>query len=149
MLCMACSRDDDAETIRKHIAEGAALAEAHEIGDLLNLTTEDVRAMDMDRRGIKGVLWRVFRQYGGFALLYPRPTITIAEGARDASTQFPFLIVRKTIDIPGLQHLREDPLAWVDAVGDQADLYRLRLEWIKQDGNWLVDHAHLERFGRE
>jgi hypothetical protein len=151
LFCMACSRDNDAETIRARIAEGAALAEAHDIGGLLKLATGEIRAMpmDMDRRGIKGVLWRTFRHYGDVAIMYPRPTIDIDDGARDASTQFPFMIVKKKITIPGLDALRDDPLAWVDAVGDQADLYRLRLQWVKHDGDWLVDRAYLERFGRD
>jgi hypothetical protein len=147
-VCSACTRDRDDERIRQRIAEGAGLAEAHEIGDLLELTTEQIRAMPMrlDRRGIKGFLWQTFRHYGTFALLYPRPTIEIAEDAREATTEFPFLIVKKALDIPGLDALRDDPMAWVDAVDDQADLYRLRLQWIKQDGDWLVDLAFLERF---
>ena len=148
ILCMACARDDDAEQIRKRITEGAALAEAHEIGSLLELASEEIRAMPMnlDRRGIKGILWQAFRRYGSFALLYPRPTVEIVEDAREATTEFPFLIVKKEMTIPGLEELRNDPLAWVDTVGDQADLYRLRLQWIKQDGDWLVDRAFLERF---
>ena len=148
ILCMACARDDDAEQIRKRIAEGARLAEAHDIGSLLKLTAEEIRAMPMnlDRRSIKGVLWQTFKRYGTFGILYPRPTIEIVEGGHEATSRFPFLIVKKALSIPGLEELRTDPLAWVDTVGDQADLYRLRLQWIKQDGDWLVDRAFLERF---
>ena len=148
ILFMACSRGNDAEEIRKHIAKGAALAEAHETGTLLQLATDDIRAMPMnlDRRGIKGVLWQSFKRYGSFAVLYPRPTIEIDANARDASNQFPFLIVKQAVALPGLAELRNDPLAWIAAVGDQADLYRLRMQWIKHDGAWLVDLAVLERF---
>jgi len=148
ILFMACSRGNDAEEIRKHIAKGAALAEAHETGTLLQLATDDIRAMPMnlDRRGIKGVLWQSFKRYGSFAVLYPRPTIEIAENAGEASTHLPFLIVKKTFSLPGLEELRDHPLAWVAAVGDVADLYSLRLQWVKQDGGWLVELAFLERF---
>jgi len=147
-LCLACTRDNDVEQIRKRIAAGTDLAEAHEIGSLLKLASEEIRAMPMnlDRRGIKGVLWQTFKRYGTFSILYPRPAIEIAEGGREASTRFPFLIVKKKNPIPGLEALRNDPLAWVDAIGDAADLYSLRLQWIKQDGEWLVGWAFLERF---
>jgi len=147
-LFMACSRGNDTEQIRKRIADGAALAEAHEVGKLLKLASEDIRAMPMnlDSRGIKGALWQAFKRYGSFAVLYPRPTIEIDANARDASTQFPFLIVKQAVALPGLAELRNDPLAWIAAVGDQADLYRLRMQWIKHDGAWLVDLAVLERF---
>ena len=147
-LCLACARDNDAEQIRTRIAAGIDLAEAHEIGGLLKLASEEIRAMPMnlDRRGIKGVLWQSFKRYGAFVILYPRPTIEIGENAEEASTRFPFLIVKKENPIPGLEGVRDDPMAWVDAIDDAADLYSLRLEWIKQDGDWLVALAFLERF---
>jgi len=147
-LYTACTRDDDSEQIRMHIAEGVNLAEAHAIGDLLQLATKDLRAMPMnlDRRGVKGVLWQAFKHYGAFTVLYPRPTIAITADAREATTQFPFLIIKKGNPIPGLEKLRDNPMAWIDAVGDAADLYHLRLQWIKKDGDWRVDLAWLERF---
>jgi hypothetical protein len=150
ILCAACSRGDDAKQIQARIAKGAALAEAHEIGDLLQLATKNIRAMPMNlkRSEIRGVLWRTFRYYEAFAILYPRPAIALAENGREAQTEFPFLIVKKEGRIPGLEKLRDDPAGWLEAVGENADLYHLRLEWIKQDGHWLVELAVLERFGR-
>lgn len=53
-ICAGCSSSDDGEKIRTLIAKGAALAEAHDIGGMLELASNDVRAMpmDLDRRGI-------------------------------------------------------------------------------------------------
>lgn len=148
-LCVSCSRGDDAEQIRTQITKGAELAESHDIGGLLRLAARDVVAMPMnlDRSGIRAVLWRTFKTYGPLAVFYPRPEIEVNPAAGEASTRFPFLIVRKAHDLPGLETLRDDPMAWIEAVGDTADLYNLQLEWIRKDGEWVVDRAFLERFG--
>jgi len=148
VLCMSCSRGDDADKIRTQIASGATLAETHDIGGLLRLATRDIVAMPMnlDRSGIRAVLWRTFKTYGPLAVFYPRPEIEINAAAGEASTRFPFLIVRKEHDLPGLDTLRDDPMAWIEAVGDKADLYNLQLEWIQKNGEWVVDRAFLERF---
>ncbi|WP_319522850.1 hypothetical protein [uncultured Desulfosarcina sp.] len=148
VLCMSCTRGDDAEKIRAQIARGAELAEAHDIGGLLKMASKEVVAMPMnlDRNGIRAVLWRTFRYYGPLAVFYPRPEIEISEKADEASARFPFLIVRKEHDMPGLDTLRNDPVAWIEAVGDKADLYSLQLEWIRKNGEWIVDRAFLERF---
>jgi hypothetical protein len=144
----ACTRGDNSDKIRARIARGAELAEAHDIGGLLKLASKEVVAMPMnlDCNGIRAVLWRTFNYYGPLAVFYPRPEIEINATAGEASTRFPFLIVRKEHDIPGLDTLRDDPVAWLEAVGDKADLCNLQLEWIQRDGEWIVDRAFLERF---
>jgi hypothetical protein len=147
-ICAGCTRSDDADKIRALIAKGAASAEAHDIGDILDLATRDVRAMPMDlnRQGIKGVLWRTFQHYGPLKVLYPHPPVELKTGADEGSATFPFLIVKKEQAIPGLDRLRDDPLAWLEAIGENADLYRIRLELTKLDGNWRVHRANLEHF---
>ena len=147
-LCVACSRPDEDEKIRALIASGAMLAEAHDIAGMLVLASENIRAMPMDlnRRGIKGVLWRTFNYYGPLSILYPRPAVEIKKDVDEAWAEFPFLIVKKEQTIPGLEKLREDPMAWIEAIGKHADLYHLRVLLIRQNGDWLVDSVHLERF---
>lgn len=147
-LCVACSRSDDVGKIRALIANGAMMAEAHDIAGLLKLASEDIRAMPMDlnRRGIKGALWRTFNYYGPLNILYPRPAVEINNDGDEARASFPFLIVKKEQKIPGLEGLREDPMAWIEAIGKHADLYHLRVLLIRQNGDWLVDSVHLERF---
>ena len=147
-LCVACSRTDEGDKIRALIANGAVLAEAHDIAGMLALASEDIRAMPMDlnRRGIKGVLWRTFNYYGPLSILYPRPVVEIKNDVDEAWAEFPFLIVKKEQNIPGLEKLREDPMAWIEAIGKHADLYHLRLMMIQHKGDWLVDSVHLERF---
>lgn len=147
-VLLACAGKDDTAAIRELIAKGKALAEAHDISGLLDLTTDDVRAtpMDLDRRGIKGLLWRTFNYYGPMNIVYPRPDIEIQKNATDASASFPFLILKKERTLPGLEALRDDPKAWIDAIGENADLYRLQLQLKRQDRKWLVNRVGLERF---
>lgn len=147
-LLAGCSKQGDEEEIRSLIAKGAALAEAHDIAGMLALTTAAVRAMpmDLDRREIRGLLWRTFTYYGPLEILYPRPVVEIDDQINEASAQLPFLIVKKDHPFKDLEGLSDDPMAWIDAIGKTADFYRLRLQWIKQDGRWLVDRAFLEPF---
>ena len=147
-VCAACSSQDDTAKIRALIDQGAALVEAHDIPGMLKLASGDIRAMpmDLDQRGIQAVLWRTFKVYGPLKILYPRPVVEINEAAENASAQVPFLIVKKDHPFQDLEILRDSPMAWVEAIGQTADLYRLQLQWVKRDGTWLVDRALLERF---
>lgn len=147
-ICSACSGQNDAEKIRALIHNGAVLAEAHDIAGMLKLASADVRAMPMDlnRREIRAVLWQTFKYYGPISILYPRPDVEVNNDADEASAAFPFLILKKERRIPDLDQLRDDPAAWIEAIGKTADLYRLRLLLTKQDGDWFVKRAFLERF---
>ena len=145
---LACNNKDDVEQIRSIIKSAAALAESHDISGLLDLTSEDVKAMPMNlgRNGIRGILWRAFKYYGQISVLYPRPKIEVQQDRDIASARFPFLIVKTEQPIPNLEKLRNDPKAWVDAIGETADLYRLQLELFRQDSLWRVSHVVLEHF---
>ena len=79
-------------------------------------------------------------------ILYPRPAVEIDAAGHDASAHLPFLIVKKGHPFKDLEGFRNDPVAWVEAIGETADLYRLRLQLTRQDGDWLVARAFLERF---
>ena len=144
----ACSHEDDTETIRTLIRRGAALAEQHDMGGILDLTSEEFRAQpgDLDRNKVKGVLWRAFHYYGDFRVLHPRPGVTLSEDGRSASAGCPFLIVKKDVSLPGLQELYDNPRVWVKEAGEKADLYRLTLGLRKKGDDWMVQEAHLERF---
>jgi hypothetical protein len=147
-LFFGCADGDDKEAIRALIQQGVDLAESQEIGDLMDLTTDDFIAGpgDMGRRETKRILWLAFRHYKSFKVLYPRPDVDLEEGASRASSSFPFLIVKKEKSFPKLNELYDDPKKWLGAVGERADLYRLQIELTKQGGDWLVQKAHLARF---
>ncbi|MBN1103533.1 MAG: hypothetical protein JXL84_09000 [Deltaproteobacteria bacterium] len=144
----SCSGTDDVTAIRNVVKEGARLGEKHELGEIFELTTEDFTALPgkLDRRETRRILWLAFRHYGEFRILYPRPGVEVQSDRRSASAVFPFLIVRKDASFPNLKDLVEDPQRWLDAVGENADLYRLKLDLIKEGAGWRVRQAHIQRF---
>ncbi len=144
----SCSSKDEETTIRELVKKGAKLGEEQDIKGLMNLTTEDFLALpgDLGRQETRRILFVAFRHYQDFKILYPRPNVELKPDKRSASAVFPFLIVKKEMALPKLKELYEDPQRWLETVGENADLYRLKLEWIKQNGDWLVRQARLERF---
>jgi hypothetical protein len=144
----SCSSKDEETAIRELVKKGATLGEEQDIKGLMNLTTEDFLAMpgDLGRQETRRILFVAFRHYQDFKILYPRPSVDLKPDKRSASAVFPFLIVKKETTLPKLKELYEDPQRWLETVGENADLYRLKLEWTKQNGDWLVRLARLERF---
>jgi hypothetical protein len=149
VLCMAsCAEKDDVRAIRTLIKEGAVLAEKHDIGGILALASEDLQALpgELDRQQVRGVLWRAFKYYGALKVIYPRPAVDVEKDNDHALARFPFLIVKREHSLPRLEALYNDPQGWLDEVGENADLYRLKLDLIKKRGGWIVREVHLERF---
>ena len=144
----SCSSKDEESAIRELIKKGATLGEEQDIKGLMNLTTEDLLVLpgDLGRQETRRILFAAFRHYQDFKILYPRPSVELKPDKRSASAGFPFLIVKKETTLPKLKGLYEDPQRWLETVGENADLYRLKLECLKQDGDWLVKQARLERF---
>jgi hypothetical protein len=144
----SCSSKDEETAIRELVKKGATLGEEQDIKGLMNLTTEDFLALpgDLGRQETRRILFVAFRHYQDFKILYPRPNVELKPDKSSASAVFPFLIVKKETTLPKLKELYEDPQRWLETVGENADLYRLKLEWVKQNGDWLVRQARLERF---
>ena len=145
---VSCSSKDEETAIRELVKKGATLGEERDIRGLMNLTTEDFLALpgDLGNQETRRILFLAFRHYGELKILYPRPNVDLKPDKRSASAVFPFLIVKKETTLPKLKELYEDPQRWLETVGENADLYRLKLEWVKQNGDWLVRQARLERF---
>jgi len=149
ILCMAsCAEGDDVRAIRALIKQGAQLAEKHDIAGIMGLASEDLKVLPgpLDRRQVRGVLWRAFKYYGALKVIYPRPAVDVEEDRHRALAQVPFLIVKKEHVLPKLESLYDDPQGWLDEVGENADLYRFKLDLVKNGGDWLVHEVHLERF---
>jgi hypothetical protein len=147
-LLPSCPDKDDTEAIHRLIRKGAKLAEEHDVGELMQMTSEDFSAMP-GKRGrdeVRGILWMAFRHYRQFKILYPEPGIDLLAGGDGATSRIYFLIVRKDRSYPDLNALYRDPQGWVEAVGENADLYRLTLDWARKKGDWIVTRAHLEPF---
>ena len=144
----SCSKTDQSEEIRRLVTRGVKLAEEHDIGGLIEHTTENFLANpgQYNQRAVRGILFRAFSYYGEFKILYPRPIVELAPGDQTASAKVYFLIVRKDISMPKLDLLYNDPKGWLAETGENADLYRLNLEFLKKKGKWLVKLALLESF---
>ncbi|MBI5586366.1 MAG: hypothetical protein HY892_21350 [Deltaproteobacteria bacterium] len=148
LLASACSREDDVVTLQALIKKGSALAEKHDIPGLLGLTSGDFTASPggHDRQGVKGILGLAFRHYGPLRVLYPRPGIDLGPSKQRASGTVYFMIVKKELSYPGLEALYSNPRAWLAEAGENADLYRLKLEFKKTSGKWIVVSARLDPF---
>jgi hypothetical protein len=148
LLVLSCSRKADVEMIRQLVERGATLAENHETDGLMKLVSDDFLAMpgQHDRVSVVQILWVAFKYYGQFEVLYPEPSIDFKEGANVAFASIHFLIVKKDRSYPNLKGLYKDPQAWLEAVGENADLYRLKLELLKGSDHWVVRRAYLEGF---
>ena len=148
LLLAACGKEDDTEQIRKLIKEGAKLAEEHSAAGLFELTTEDfvARPGEHDHQQVRGILWFAFNHYGKFSVLYPEPSVALEPSGRQATATVYFMIVKKDRSVPELKNLYQDPRGWLEEVGESADLYRLKLELVKKEGDWLVRSALLEPF---
>ena len=147
---VSCATDDDSTAIRELIKQGKSLSEKQDLRGLMQLTTDEFLALpgDLNRRETKRILWMAFRYYQSFKVVYPRPDVQLAKDSVTASAIFPFLIVKEEHSFPKLEELYENPKGWLEAVGESADLYRLKLELIKEGGDWLVRKALLEKFTR-
>jgi hypothetical protein len=148
LLSPSCAKEDEAEKIRSLIKEGVELAEKHDISGLIAFTTEDFIAQPgkHDSREVRRILWFAFNHYGTFRIIYPEPSVDLRSEDREASARVYFLIVKKGQATPKVQDLYKDPQGWIEEVGDTADLYRLSLDLVKKNGDWLVNGALLEPF---
>ena len=148
LVASACSQEDDAAAIRKLVQKGAALAEAHDISGLMELTTEDIVGQPgaYNRPAIKRIIWLALKRYGQIKILYPKPSVALLDEDNRASCGVYLLIVKKDRTIPDLKDLYEEPRRWLETVGENADLFQVKLQLLKKDGKWLVNQAHLEGF---
>ena len=148
LLQPSCTPKDETEVIHRLIEKGANLAEKHDVGGLMELTTSGFSGLPgkRDRDEVRGILFMAFRHYREFRILYPQPGVDLEEGGDTATATVYFLIVREDGSYPGLKDLYDDPGGWLDEVGENADLYRLKLDLVKKEGDWLTAQAHLEPF---
>jgi hypothetical protein len=148
LLLSSCSEKDDVTVIRQLIEQGAKLAENQDINGLMKLTTGDFIALPgkHDNREVKTIIWLAFKHYRKFKILYPEPVISLQTNSDSALATVTFLIVKKEQSLPDLNKLWRNPEKWLKELGENADLYQLKLEWLKKNGNWLVKEARLAPF---
>ena len=147
-MAAACSQKDDVQVIREMIKEAAGLAEDHNVGDIMELTTEDVVALPghHNRMEIKRLIFSAFMHYGKLKVLYPKPSVDLSTTDDNATSMIYLLIVKKDRSIPDVKDLYEEPRRWLEKIGENADLYQIKLQLVKKDNKWLVKQVHLEGF---
>ena len=144
----ACSQKDDVQAIRGLIKDGAKLAEDHDVSGIMELATEDVVALPghHNRLEIKRLIFAALMHYGKLKVLYPKPSVDLSTTDNSATGMIYLLIVKKDRVIPDLKDLYNDPRRWLETVGENADLFQIKLQLLKKSGKWLVKQAHLEGF---
>jgi len=144
----SCSKKDDVALILSLIEKAEALAEEHDTGKLMELTSKNFKAQDgkLKRQEVRKFLWLTFRGYGKFNLLFPEPAVEISDKEQSATVVVHFLIVKKEQSLPDLEKLYKDPERWLEEVGELADLYRLNLQFLKKGDKWLVTSAKIEPY---
>jgi len=147
-LATSCSQKDDVQVIRALIKEGAKLAEEHNVSGIMELATEDVVALPghHNRLEIKRIIFAALMHYGKLKILYPKPSVDLSTTDNSATCMIYLLIVKKDRTIPDVKDLYEEPRRWLETVGENADLFQIKLQLLKKDGSWRVNQAHLEGF---
>jgi hypothetical protein len=144
----SCTHKDDTDVIRQLIKQGALYAENHDIRGLMKMTSEDFLAMpgQHNHNSVRRILWRAFRYYQEFKVMYPKPSVELESNSLTASATIYFMIVKKDVHLPQLTELYKDPQGWLEVAGENVDLYKLTLEFLKKNNDWLVTQARLELF---
>jgi len=144
----SCSKKDDIALILSLVEKAEALAEEHDTGKLMELTSKNFTAQDgkLKRQEVKKFLWLTFKRYGKFNLLFPEPAVEISDKEQSATVVVYFLIVKKEQPLPDLEKLYKDPERWLEEVGELADLYRLNLQFLKKGDKWQVTSAKIEPY---
>jgi hypothetical protein len=147
-LATSCSEKDDVQAIRALIKEAAEMAEDHNLSGIMELTTEDVVGFPghHNRLEIKRFIFSAFMHYGKLKVLYPKPSVDLSTPDNSATCMIYLLIVKKDRAIPDVKDLYNEPRRWLETVGENADLYQIKLQLLKKSGKWLVKQAHLEGF---
>ena len=148
LIVASCSSKDETAVILDMINRGAESAERHRIGDLVAPASDDFVALPgrYNVRTVKGILFRAFKYYGDFNILYPRPLVNLDETSVNATVTVYFVIIRKGHVFSGIKELYDNPRKWVEAVGEKADLYQLKLRFFEKNSDWRVESAHLKPF---
>lgn len=146
----ACSKTEREEAVYQLVQEGVELAEAHDLGGMMDLTGDDFTAGpgDHGKKEVRRILFVMLKRYGKFRILYPKPSVKLSEDEQTAIVKMNFLIAKKEQPFPELELLYKDSTAWLAAVDKSADLYTLSMELRFDSGDWLLKKARITGFAR-
>ena len=150
LLLAACSKTEREEEVYRFIQQGVELAEAHSLGDLMDMAREGFIAEPGKRssKEVRRILFVAFKRFGKFQILYPKPSVRLSEDEETAIVKMNFLITKKEKPFSELKLLYDDPAAWLNAVDERNDIYTLSMELEYESGDWMVTKARLTGFAR-
>ncbi len=149
-LLVACSSTPSEEAIHQLIQDGINMAESHDVRGMMELLEDGFIAGPghHQKREVRGILFVMLKRYGKFRIMHPRPSITLSDDEQSAIVKMNFLIARKQQLFPELEQLYKEPVAWLETVDKNADLYTLSMELGAGSGEWLLKRARITRFTR-
>lgn len=150
LLLFACAKTAREEAVYQLIQQGVQLAQAHDLGGMMDLTRDDFTAGpgEHSRQEVRRILFVMLKRYGKFRILYPKPAVTLSEDELFASVKMNFIIATKDQNFAELDLLYQDPATWLATVDKRVDLYTLSMELRFESGNWLVQQARITSFAR-
>jgi hypothetical protein len=95
---------------------------------------------------IKRLIFSAFMHYGKLKVLYPKPSVDLSPADNSDTSKIYLLIVKIDRTLPDVKDLYEEPRRWLEKVGENADLYQIKLQLVKNGDKSLVKQAHLEGF---
>jgi len=150
LLLSACSKTEREEAVYSFIQDGVDLAESHDLGGIMEMTTDGFTAGpgNYSRKETRRILFVMLKRYGNFHILYPKPSVKLSEDEQTASVRMNFIIAKKEQLFPELKLLYTDPTAWLAAVDKGTDLYTLSMQLRYDSGDWLLEKARITGFAR-
>ncbi len=143
----ACTSRGQEARVRELIDEAVQMAQRGDAAGLMELTTPDFRVprSGADRRQVRLRLRYALQRLRKGVIHYPRPGVGLDADELTAEVRLPFLVVRG--DPPeGLESHEQDEETWIESVADKARLMRITLQLRRDDDEWRVYAASLERF---
>ncbi len=146
----SCSKTGREKALYQFVQKGIELAEAHDLGGMMDLTGDDFTAGpgNHTKKEVKRILFVILKRYGKFRILYPKPAVKLSENEETAIVKMNFLIAKKEQLFPELELLYKDSTAWLLAVDEGSDLYTLSMELHFDSGNWFMKRARITGFAR-
>jgi len=150
LLLGGCSKTDREEEVYRFIQQVVELAEGHKLGGVMDQTQDgfSVDPGNHSSKEVRRVLFVMFKRFGRFRILYPKPSVKLSEDERTAVVKMNFLITTKDKPFPELELLYADSAAWLKSVDERSDVYTLSMELGYEAGGWLVRKARISGFAR-
>jgi len=143
----ACTSKGQETRVRELIDEAVQMAQRGDAAGLMDLTSGDFRVphTGADRRQVRLRLRYALQRFRKGVIHYHRPGVDLDADELQAEVRFAFLVVRGEPP-EGLGPRGQNQKDWMEAVADKARLMRITLQLRRDDDEWRVYAARVERF---